>query len=123
GLDGQLGPDLVELPLERPGEVGNLEVDPRMDRVEVPGTGRGNGQNRRTHRGCSFSLAWIYLQLQALYRLVVAYASTSGIRRRGSSPAARGSRAAEWQHTGGLGLVPARPRHAHASPGGRSRAG
>src|SRR5439155_5370591 len=28
GLDGQLGSDLVELPLERPGEVANLEVDP-----------------------------------------------------------------------------------------------
>src|SRR6266704_3602359 len=43
GFDGQLGSDLVELPLERPGEVPNLEVDPRMHRVEVPRTGRGNG--------------------------------------------------------------------------------
>src|SRR5438046_1059609 len=49
-VDGQLGSDLVELALERPGEVGNLEVDPRMNGVEVPGTGRGNGQNRRAHR-------------------------------------------------------------------------
>src|SRR2546426_10134096 len=54
-VDGQLGSDLVELALEPPGEVGNLEVDPRMNGVEVPGTGRGNGQNRRTHRlVCSF---------------------------------------------------------------------
>src|SRR5207253_1063314 len=51
-FDGQLGSDLVELPLERPGEVGNLEVDPRMNGVEVPGTGRGNGQSRRAHRLC-----------------------------------------------------------------------
>src|SRR5437773_5546920 len=51
-VDGQLGSDLVELPLERPGEVGDLEVDPRMNGVEVPGTGRGNGQNRRAHRLC-----------------------------------------------------------------------
>src|SRR5438034_7234731 len=50
GFDGQLGANLVELPLERPGEVANLEVDPRMNGVEVPGTGRGNGQNRRAHR-------------------------------------------------------------------------
>src|SRR6266545_8256367 len=42
GFDGQLGSDLVELPLEPPGEVGNLEVDPRMHGVEVPRTGRGN---------------------------------------------------------------------------------
>src|SRR5439155_169576 len=49
-VDGQLRPDLVELPLEPPRKVGNLEVDPRMNRVEAPGTGRGNGQNRCTHR-------------------------------------------------------------------------
>src|SRR5712691_3272705 len=49
-FDGQLGSDLVELPLERPGEVGNLEVDARVNGVEVPGTGRGNGQNRGGHR-------------------------------------------------------------------------
>src|SRR5207248_2820532 len=54
GVDGQLRPDLVEFALEGPGEVGNLEVDPRMNGVEVPGTRRGNGQNRCAHRWCSF---------------------------------------------------------------------
>src|SRR5439155_25983747 len=42
--------DVVEHPLEPTRKVGNLEVDPRMDRVEAPGTGRGNGQNRCSHR-------------------------------------------------------------------------
>src|SRR2546421_2521049 len=49
-FDGQLGSDLVELPLERPGEVANLEVDSRMNGVEIPGTCGGNGQNWRAHR-------------------------------------------------------------------------
>src|SRR3954447_3267404 len=69
GFDGQLGSDLVELPFERPGEVANLEVDPRMNGIEVPGAGRGNGQARRGHRfaapskrfgyacGCKYSTA------------------------------------------------------------------
>src|SRR5207253_9685987 len=70
GVDGQLGSDLVELPLELPGEVADLEVDPRMNGVEVPGTGRGNGQNRRAHRlAAPFALwkRWVYLQVQASY--------------------------------------------------------
>src|SRR5712691_3218080 len=67
-IDGQLGFDLVELPLERPGEVGNLEVDPRVNGVEVPGTG-GNSQNRRAHRLAPLVLPWIYLQLQGPYRI------------------------------------------------------
>src|SRR5207247_439965 len=72
GVDGQLGADLVELPLEPPGEVGNLEVDPRMNGVEVPGTCRGNGRNRGGHRLLLLSFRVpIYLRLQALYRLVV----------------------------------------------------
>src|SRR5713101_1254923 len=54
---------------------------------------------------------------------LVAYASTFEIRRRRSSPAARGSRAAERERTGGLGLVPAGTRHPHAPTRGRSRAG
>src|SRR5204863_6138651 len=53
GFDGQRGSDLVKLSLERPGEVANLEVDPRMNRVEVPGTRRGSGENRRVHWFCS----------------------------------------------------------------------
>src|SRR5205814_3631225 len=52
GVDGQLGSDLVELPLELPGEVADLEVDPRINGGEVPGTGRGNGQKPRGHRLC-----------------------------------------------------------------------
>src|SRR5439155_14453257 len=94
-VDAQLGSDLVELPLERPGEVANREVDPRMNGVEVPDTGRGNGQNRRTHRlfcsfrpsealgytcGCKHSTEWL-----------VAYASTFEIRRRWSPRSACGS--------------------------------
>src|SRR5438094_4616662 len=65
----------------------------------------------------------IYLQVQAPYRLVVAYASTFEIQRLRSSPAARDSGAAERRHTGGLGLVPAGTRHPHAPPRGRPRAG
>src|SRR6266516_1051000 len=112
----------MELSFERSREVGNLEVDPRVNGIEVPGTGWGNGQNRRAHRLCfSFrpsEAVGIYLQLQALYRLVIAHASTFEIRSRRSSSAARGSRAAERQHTGGLGLVPAGTRHAYAPPRG-----
>src|SRR5439155_4710860 len=72
-LDRELGSDLVELALEPPGQVGNLEVDPRVNGVEAPGSGRGDGQNRRTHRfRCSFRTSesgWIYLHLQTLYRI------------------------------------------------------
>src|SRR5437660_169014 len=70
GVDGQLGSDLVELPLEPPREVGHLEVDARVNGIEVPGTGRGNGENRGGHRLLllsSFGSVWIYLQLQAPY--------------------------------------------------------
>src|SRR5213079_1077824 len=36
-VDGQLAADVVELALERPGEIGDLEVDARMNGVEAPG--------------------------------------------------------------------------------------
>src|SRR5207248_3318355 len=91
GVDGQLRSDLVELALERPCEVGNLEVDPRMNGVEAPGTGRGNGQNRHAHRLCCSFRFRILLRLQALYRLVVAHASTVETRCCRSSRSARGS--------------------------------
>ena len=50
-VDAQLGADLVELALEGAGEVGDLEVDPRMDGVEAPGTGRGYRHGAHWFRG------------------------------------------------------------------------
>src|SRR2546421_1443593 len=59
-VDRELGSDLVEVALERPGEVGDLEVDPRMDRIKVPGSGRGYRQSAVHGVCCSFRCVVYY---------------------------------------------------------------
>src|SRR6266487_4361187 len=59
-VDGQFCRDLVEVALERPGEVGNLEVDPRVNGIQVPGTGRGNSQSAVHGVFCSFRCVVYY---------------------------------------------------------------
>ena len=61
GVDGEVGPDLVESALERSGEVGNLEVHRRVNGIEAPGTGRGYCQSCCTHElFCSFRCVVYY---------------------------------------------------------------
>src|SRR5439155_820491 len=112
-FDGQLGSDLVEFPLEPAGEVGNLEVDSRVNGVEVPGTG-GNIQNRRAHRLAPFVLRGYTCNCKYPTGLVVAYASIRDIGHSRSSRPRRGRRAAKRGRTGRLGRVPAGTRHPHA---------
>src|SRR5206468_5728584 len=52
GVDGQLGPDLVELPLERPGEVAN----PRNRHANARGRGSRYLLAQRSKLACSSGL-------------------------------------------------------------------
>src|SRR5204863_5385498 len=56
-LDGQPGADLVELALEGAGQVRNLEADARVNGVETPSAGRGDGQDLSAHGRFGSSLA------------------------------------------------------------------